>query len=212
MTSQVLPAILIAATATALSACSAGQPSTSSSASAAAPAWAVSVGNKVSDALDKASAELSSKDITLSDEGVDGKRLPEAKITPAGDLIIAGKAVALTPAQRADSLAYRKQLVAIARQGMIIGGQGAKLGVNAAGEALAAILSGQSEQQISDRVKAKASGIKQATERLCRRLPALLAAQQAFAAAVPAFRPYATATQKDIDRCEVNTSNVHINH
>lgn len=212
MTTQALPAILIAASVTALAACSAGPSQASSSTAVATPAWAASVGSQVDDELNKASAELATKDITLSEHDRAGKVLPAAKITPTGDLIIAGRPVALTPAQRADALAYRRQLVSIAQQGMIIGGQGAKLGVTAAGEALSAIFSGQSTQQIDSNVKAKASGIKQAAQQLCQRLPALLVAQQKFAASVPAFRPYATATQHDIEDCEVNTSGVHIAH
>lgn len=212
MTTQALPAILIAASVTALAACSAGPSQAASSANVATPAWAASVGSKVDRELDQAATDLATKNITLSDRDANGKLLPKAEITPTGGLIIAGKAVPLTAAQRADSLAYRQQLVAIAQQGMIIGGEGAKLGVTAAGAALSAIFSGQSAQQIDGSVKAKAAGIKQAAQQLCHRLPALLAAQQKLAASVPAFRPYATATQHDVEQCDVNTSNVHVTH
>jgi hypothetical protein len=36
---------------------------------------------------------------------------------------------------------------------------------------------------------------------LCKRMPGLLTSQQKLAAALPAFRPYATMTQEDIDDC-----------
>lgn len=43
--------------------------------------------------------------------------------------------------------------------------------------------------------------IKPQVEKLCARLPELLKSQQALAAALPAFRPYAGMTQSDVDGC-----------
>ncbi|MCA1714873.1 MAG: hypothetical protein LC715_07125, partial [Gammaproteobacteria bacterium] len=43
--------------------------------------------------------------------------------------------------------------------------------------------------------------IEAAALRLCQRLPGLLATQQALAASLAAFRPYATMDQSDVDDC-----------
>ncbi|HEU0276720.1 MAG TPA: hypothetical protein VFQ95_02695 [Rhodanobacteraceae bacterium] len=151
----------------------------------------------VDHALDKAKADLATRNITISND--DGE--PKAVITPHGDLLIDGKAVSLTPAQHAEMLAYRKQLVEIARAGIAIGKQGATLGMSAASDAIAGAFSGRSEQQIRQHVEAKAAGIRVAAAKICDRLPAVLATQQKLASDVPAFKPYADLTPAKIAAC-----------
>jgi hypothetical protein len=73
--------------------------------------------------------------------------------------------------------------------------------MHATGAALTAMFSGESEQQVRQQVEAQTSGIRQAALKICDRLPPLMAEQQKLAADVPAFKPYATMTQKDIDDC-----------
>lgn len=196
MIAHTLRAACLVAGATVLAACSAGQPSTSSAtapgASSGSPISAV-----IDRALDTAQAKLASGNLDISN----GDFRPRAAITPQGDLLIGGKPVPLSAAQRQEVLAYRARLVAIAQQGIAVGRQGATLGVNAASEAIAGALSGQSEQQIRQRVEAQTSGIRAAAAKICDGLPALMASQQKLAADVPAFRPYATTTQHDIDDC-----------
>ena len=51
------------------------------------------------------------------------------------------------------------------------------------------------------RVEAEAEKIKQEARVICTQLPAMLETQQALAASLPAFKPYATMTQADIDEC-----------
>ncbi|WP_204128541.1 hypothetical protein, partial [Pseudomonas ogarae] len=70
---------------------------------------------------------------------------PRAEITPQGQLLIGGKPVALDDGQRRQLLDYRGHVVAVAMDGMDVGLAGAKLGANAAGEALKGIFSGDSE-------------------------------------------------------------------
>lgn len=182
-----------------LAACSAAPaPAAQTAASATSSLPAISA--VVDHALDRANAKLQTGDITLSER--DGAHAyPEARITPQGDLLIGGKAVALTPTQRGEVLAYRQQLLGVAEAGMAVGKQGAALGVRATSVALAAVFSGKSEQQVRQQVEAQASGIRVAAARICDRLPAVLASQQKLAADVPAFGPYASMTQKDIDDC-----------
>ena len=46
--------------------------------------------------------------------------------------------------------------------------------------------------------------IRAAALQLCKLMPGLMASQQKLATAMPAFQPYATMTQKDIDDCGRN--------
>lgn len=184
-----------------LTACSAGQAPASSASSSASPSPDTPIASAIDRAMDKVGAEIATKNIRVSDGG-DAK--PKAEITPQGDFLIDGKAVPLTAAQRNEMLAYRQQIVGVAQQGVEIGKQGASLGMSAAGAAIAGALAGESDQQIRQRVEAQASGIREAAAKICDRLPAMMTSQQKLAADVPAFKPYATMTQEDIDDCRTN--------
>lgn len=156
--------------------------------------------------ITKAKQKLATKNINVNSIHVNGNRpqddsRPKAEITPGGDLLIAGKQVATTPAQHALVSNYREQMVGIADAGMDIGAQGADLGLDAAKQALWGAFHGQSDKEIETAIKPKAARIKLAAFQLCQRLPNLLSSQQELATALPAFRPYATMQQKDIDDC-----------
>lgn len=169
------------------------------------------IGSKVQQAMDKAKAELDTKNISIGNNGVNinvnGRKikgddnLPKAEITPQGELLIEGAKVAATPEQQALLKQYRGELIEVAKAGMDIGAQGADLGMKAASEALKGLFSGDDDKTIEKRVEAEAEGIKAAAKQLCGRLPALLASQQKLAAALPEFRPYATMDQSDIEDC-----------
>lgn len=182
-----------------LGACGSGQSTDPASSSG-------TLAGTIDHALDRAKEKLRTKNITISDDDNAANTLPKAEITPEGDLLIAGKPVAVTPRQRQMLQDYRRQVVEIGEQGIDIGKQGTALGLHAAGEALTAVFSGKSEQQIRDHVEAQAADIRQAAAQICNRLPALMASQQELAAALPAFKPYARMTQQDIDDCHTDAS------
>ncbi|WP_101925466.1 MULTISPECIES: hypothetical protein [Luteimonas] len=50
-------------------------------------------------------------------------------------------------------------------------------------------------------MEAEGAKIEAEADKLCDRLPPLLASQQALAAALPAFQPYATMDATDVDDC-----------
>jgi hypothetical protein len=168
------------------------------------------IGRHVDKALDEARKELATRNISISD-GIDingheihhnGDNLPKAEISPQGDLLIEGKAVAITPQQRQDLLAYRNRIIGIAEAGMAIGGKGADIAGEALSGAVAAIFSsGDSKKAFEQRMEAKGKEIEAEAMKLCTQLPGLLASQQALAASLPAFKPYARMTQDDIDDC-----------
>lgn len=153
------------------------------------------IGKAVKQATDEARQELAKGNITLSRDGS-----VEAEITPQGDLLIDGKAVAIDEAQRTLLLEYRGQIVTIAEAGIGIGIEGADLAGKAVGEALKGVLTGNTDQ-IEQKIEAEAKGVEQAATKLCERLPALLDAQNRLAAALPAFQPYAKMDQTDVDDC-----------
>lgn len=155
------------------------------------------VSQSIREAGDKARQKLAEGDFSISRSGQ-----PKAVITANGELVIDDRTIAVDAAQRAQLVAYRAQLAQIASDGVDIGLQGAELGVGAAAEALRGVLKGEDQSQIEARIEQRAEGIKQAAHALCDRLPALLASQQALADAVPAFAPYATMDQDDVDDCQ----------
>ena len=179
----------------ALTACNSGQPSSGSSVQETHSI----LGAAVSSAMDKAREKMRTANLKLSP--AHDSDLPRAEITPQGDLLIAGNAVAVTSQQRTLLLQYRSAILDIASAGMDIGTKGADMGMRIAGEAIAGAFSGKSGQEINQRADAEAEGIRQSAAKLCDRMPALLDSQQQLAAALPAFRPYATMEQKDIADC-----------
>ena len=162
---------------------------------------------EVQKGIDKAKRELVTQDIDVTNVRVgkgehhDHDNRPKAAITPQGDLLIAGSKVDATPAQHALLVDYRQQIIGIAEAGMDIGASGADLGVSAAREAIFGALAGKSDKEIEASIKPQTDKIQAAALRLCKRLPDLLVSQQKLAAALPAFQPYATMTQKDVDDC-----------
>jgi hypothetical protein len=161
------------------------------------------IGKAVKQATDQAREELATGNITL-----DSSVGPRAEITPEGDLLIDGKAVALEPPQRALVQEYRGHIVKVAEAGIGIGLEGADLASKAVGEALKGVFTGNTEQ-IEQKIEAEAEGIKQSAQKLCTLLPPMLETQNRLAEALPAFKPYATMTQTDIDDC-VKDGKVHL--
>jgi predicted small lipoprotein YifL len=166
------------------------------------------ISGEIHKAMQQAKQELASKNIGVnsihvgdSQHNDDEDSRPKAEITPQGDLLIAGKKVAATPAQQVLLLDYRKQIVGIAETGMDIGAQGADLGINATKQALWGALAGKNDKDIEAAIKPQTDKIQAAALKLCQRMPDLLSAQQKLAAAMPEFKPYATMEQKDIDDC-----------
>jgi hypothetical protein len=170
------------------------------------------IGRHVGGAIEQARKELATQNISISDGmniNVNGREwktgdgtLPKAEITPQGDLLIEGKAVAITPSQRTELLAYRGQVLGIAEAGMAIGAQGANIAGHAISGAVGAIFGGKDgEKEFEKKIEAEAAKIEAEAMKLCTRLPALMAGQQTLAASLPEFKPYARMTLEDIEDC-----------
>jgi len=205
-----------------LAACARHEASTSAAATApagtAAPAVAPAapqtvLGKSVDAALRKAREELETSNIDIS-RGVDiqtgekghhisvgaGHGDGKAEITPAGDLLLAGKAVTITPAQRALLLQYRQQIISVAEAGMAVGVKGADLAGQALSETFNGLIHGDSEKA-GKRIEAEGKKLEADARRICTLLPGMMQTQQQLAASLPDFKPYATMTQKDVEDC-----------
>lgn len=148
--------------------------------------------------LDAASRKLATENMTLT---TDADKVPDAAITPQGDFLIAGKPITLTRQQRKEVSAYRAQSIEIAREGIAIGHAGVEVGRRAVVPMVFAALFGASDDTIETNMKERLTNVRAATAKLCDRLPDLMAAQQQLADDLPAFAPYATLAQKDVDDC-----------
>lgn len=145
--------------------------------------------------------EMATQNLDIG-QGIAG--LPRAELSPQGDLVIDGKAITLTDAQRKTLLAYRSQLAGMAEAGAEVGIQGAAVATAAMKEAAKAALSGN-QPEIEARIKAQTDAIKLSAQALCDRLPALLESQRAAAQLVPEFAPYANMDEQDIIECNTET-------
>lgn len=175
------------------------------------------LGKAAKQAIDEAREELARSNINLNNEfHIDGNQIiaktsdkasgdprANAELTPQGDLLLDGKKVETTPAQHALLVQYRQQIVGVAETGMALGVQGADLGGKAIGAVFDGLLSGNPDQ-IEARIEAAADKLEAEAMRLCKQLPALLTTQQALAASLPEFKPYATMKQSDIDDCRTH--------
>lgn len=218
--SRALPLALLLACAGTLTACGRDDsPAPASGEATAAPAEEGFVARTARNALDTARKDLVEKNISIGGTGATGLNingfrfggddtrttgLPKAEISPAGDFLIDGKPVDIDAAQRELVLAHRANIIAIADAGITIGIQGARLGAEAARGAIASALSGQSAD-FEQRMEAEGAKIEAEADRLCDNLPPLLASQQALAAALPAFEPYATMDATDVEDCRKDT-------
>jgi hypothetical protein len=188
----------------------------SAPASASKPAEPGGLAGMVGAAMDKARAEMEKKNISIGSGvhiNVNGHeinssddKLPRAEITPQGDLLIEGKPVAVTPAQRALLLQYRGEIIGVASAGMEIGKQGVDIAGKAVGTAIAGIFNGKSDQAEQE-MKAQGDRIEAAAMKLCDQLQPMLETQQELSASLPAFKPYAKLEQSDIDDCRKHDNN-----
>ncbi len=115
---------------------------------------------------------------------------PNAVISADGELSIDSKAVATTPAQQALLKQYAQAAFAVREHGIATGKAGAAVAGAAIQGVVASIASGDSNQ-IDKHVDAKAKQVEEQANKICRDIVQIKTAQDALAAQLPAFKPYA---------------------
>ena len=164
--------------------------------------------------LAAARAELDTENLDVGNSlhfghaGAAAKSLPKAEITPRGDFLVDGKAVAIDAGQRRQLLAYRAGVIDIARAGIDIGERSAQIAIDAVDRGLFSLivgaLTGSLEHKLEKTIKAT---VEPGVLQICRSLPSLLDSQQRLAASLPQFRPYATLEADDVADCENEVRN-----
>jgi hypothetical protein len=163
--------------------------------------------------LAKERARLDQENLSLGDtlnfgrhdrrDAATDRKTPKGEITPAGDLLIDGKPVAIDAGQRRQLLDYRSQVISVARAGIDAGEKAAMLAIEATDVSLFHLIVGGLTGSLERRVEATVEQeLRPAVLQICRRLPRLQDSQQALAASVPQFRPYATLRNEDVADCE----------
>ena len=141
-------------------------------------------------------------------ESAKRKDRPKGEITPKGDLLVDGKAVAIDATQRRRLLDYRAQVIGIAKTGIDAGEQAAMVAIDLTNVSLFRLIVGGMTGSLERRVEASVKrDIAPAVLQICRQLPRLRDSQQALAANVPEFRPYATLDDDDVADCERDIRN-----
>lgn len=118
-----------------------------------------------------------------------------------GSLEIDGKPMALTPAQRALTLRYHAEAVALQADAIAIGKAGVGMAGKTVGNVVQGLLGGDPET-IGPKVEKDAAMIEATAMQLCRRVGTLQEAQDALVAAVPTFAPYSTIKDHQKDACK----------
>ena len=130
---------------------------------------------------------------------------PNAQIDESGNLLIDGKKVQVNARQRALLQDYKREFNGMTEDGLAIGKQGAALAGTAITEAIKGAIRGDGEQ-VDAKIEAEAKKIEQQAMRLCTRLVTIKASQDALAAQLPPFKPYATIEGSDVDDCGTSQS------
>lgn len=133
---------------------------------------------------------------------VHSRTTSDATVNAAGDLVIAGKPVATTPAQRQLLQRYYTEVQGIRSDAIATGKQGMALASKALGEVIGGLMAGNPDR-IGGRIDKEASKMEDRAQQICTRLGAIRSAQEALATELPAFRPYATIRAEQVTDCLV---------
>ena len=125
---------------------------------------------------------------------------PDAVVSINGNLIIAGKTIALTPVQQDWVNRYRAGVVSLHENAAAAGMAGAATGGQPIKSVFAGLASGQPEK-IGDGINAKAAKIDVAVAKICASLAEIRTTQDAIAAQLVEFKPYASIDGETVANC-----------
>jgi len=125
---------------------------------------------------------------------------PDAVVSAAGELGIAAKSVSLDRAQKDLLIRYFAGARAVRQDGFATGMAGADTAMTAISSVVGGLASGEPDK-IGPAVDAKAATVRAQAEKLCGDLRELAATQNALAASLAEFKPYALIDAKEVKEC-----------
>lgn len=149
------------------------------------------------------SSEIGSARLRMVDSqhvGVRGHEGLEAVISAAGEISVAGRNLTLNPAQKDLAARYFTSALAVQDDGFATGMAGASTALTALSSVVSGLASGEPDK-IGPAVEAKAAKIQSHVDKLCRDLHELTTTQDALAASLPEFKPYAKIGGEDVENC-----------
>jgi Protein of unknown function (DUF2884) len=132
----------------------------------------------------------------------------EARISPAGDLVIAGKAVATNAEQRKLLQQYYGGMRDIEHRGLAIGEHALDMVGGMLGTLLTAVLSGDEDKELDRKMRQKAEPLKDEARALCKDVRDEHALQDKIAGEIPAFKPYAVMDADSDHDCHIDDNEV----
>jgi len=146
-------------------------------------------------AINIGSLRLSNDAVTIRRDGE-----PDARVLGDGSLLIDGKEVPVTEAQRAHLREYHGAGMLLREHAKETGIAGAKVGVAAVGAVIDGLMKGDPDS-IGPKVEAEADKVKQVAGKLCEDIAVMRKAQDALVVDLEAFRPYARLDEDDEIDC-----------
>lgn len=121
---------------------------------------------------------------------------PDAHVGKDGSLAIDGRAIDVTPAQRAMLQRYYGEARSMMQSGEAVGKQGAAMAERGIDNALASIFHGDASGA-DKKFEAQSNQMDSAVDKLCADIGELGATQTAIAMQIPAFKPYASGARTE---------------
>jgi hypothetical protein len=136
-----------------------------------------------------------------------------ARISPLGDLSIRGKAVAVSPSQRQLLQRYAAGIRNIQDRGLAIGEHAVQMVGGMLGTLVSSLfeVGGDADSKdLDQRMRAKAEPLKEEARALCKDVKAEKRTQDAIAASLPAFQPYAVIEPHPEHSCHIDGDDIEV--
>jgi hypothetical protein len=135
-----------------------------------------------------------------------------ARISPLGDLSIRGKAVAVSPSQRQLLQRYAAGIRNIQGRGLAIGEHAVQMVGGMLGTLVSTLFEdgGENDQDLDQRMRAKAEPLKEEARALCKDVKAEKRTQDAIAASLPSFQPYAVIEPHPEHSCHIDGDDIQV--
>jgi hypothetical protein len=127
-----------------------------------------------------------------------------ARISSSGDLDIRGKVLAVTPTQRQLLQHYAAGIRDIQDRGLAIGQHAVQMVGGMLGTLVSSLFDDDDSQDLDQRMKAKAEPLKEEARALCKDVKSEKQVQDAIAASLPAFQPYAVIEPHPEHDCNID--------